>query len=111
MNLRSGLHKQKDTTMINVDEYQKKFENYFLTKGFTKLSEPVDTDSVWYIAMKSDNDIDFDMNFWLPAMQEMLRALTEAKIKTFYHLDVYYLDDILVVTATLGNNPRPQIKT
>ena len=96
--------------MINVDDYQKRFEDYFRAKGFTKLDEPVDTEEVWYTAMKPNTDIDFDMNFWFPAMQSMLQILTEAKIETFYRLDVYYLDDTLVVTATRGDNPRPQWK-
>ena len=95
--------------MINVTDYQKRFENYFLAKGFVKLDEPTETDSIFYIALKPDTDIDFDMNFWFPAIQSMLRLL--GSVKTFYRLDVYYLGDILVVTATRGDLPRPQIKT
>ena len=96
--------------MINVAEYQKKLEASFLAARFVKLDKPVDTEEVWYTAMKPDTDNNFDMNFWYPAVQSLLRALTEAKIKTFYRLDVYYLDNTLVVTATLGDNPRPHWK-
>ncbi len=95
--------------MINVTDYQKKFEDYFLAKGFVKLDEPVNTEDTFYSAMVPDNYIDFDMNFWDPAVQSVFQVLAEAKTKTFYRLDVYYIDDVLCITASLGDNPRLKI--
>jgi len=91
--------------MIDVDAYRKKLEARLLAAGFTKLEKPVDTDEVFYVAIAPD-DNNFDMCFWEPAIQEMLRAMED--VREFYCLGVYYDDSIhcLCVTASRGDNPR-----
>jgi hypothetical protein len=91
--------------MIDVNVYRDKLEKYFLGAGFTKLEEPEDTKDNFYAAMVPDGS-HFDSFFWEPAVQGMVRAMTEAGIKKFYRLDVYYDGDVLCVTASPGDNPR-----
>ena len=94
--------------MIDVDDYQKRLEARFLAAGFTKLDKPVETEDILYVAMAPD-DSNFDMNFWEPAVQSMLKAMED--VREFYCLDVYYDDSIrcLCVTASRGDNPRPYV--
>jgi len=96
--------------MIDVAEYQKRLEEKFLAEGFVKLDEPIDTEEVWSVAMgpsAADYNDDFDWQFWEPAESSMLKTLIENGIKEFYCLDVYYIEDgVLVVTASRGDNPR-----
>jgi hypothetical protein len=93
--------------MIDVGDYRKRLEARFLAAGFTKLDKPVETEDVLYVAMTPDADGNFDSYFWEPAVQSMLKAMED--VKKFYRLDVYYDDDVLCVTASCGDNPRPRV--
>lgn len=84
-------------------EYQKKFEAAALRAGFKKIDEPVDTDMCLTIAMRVDNEDDFDICFWQPAMHEILRVMKTEFDGKFYELRVSRIGhDVVMLGASLG---------
>ena len=82
-----------------------KLEAYFLAAGFTKLEVPVETREVWCTVVFVDENIDFDVNYFNPAADSMIRAMTGVGIREFYRLSVHYdASGTLRFTASRGDS-------
>lgn len=96
--------------MIDVNEYREKLEDRFLEAGLVKLDQPVETKEVYYVGMCVDEEANFDMDYWNPAVISMLRTMIKVGINGFYRLDVYYGDDNtlwVTVSRGVGNGQLP----
>jgi len=99
--------------MLDVNEYRDRLERRLLDDGFTKLEKPLDTEEIFYIAVRPDDDLDFDVNFWEPMVLEVIRAMIDEGVKEFYRIDVYFdvsrfNVDLFNVMVSQGDNPCPR---
>jgi hypothetical protein len=93
--------------MIDIKTLQATLNLRWLTNGFTKLAEPVETEDYLYLALEIPKDLsddDFDFLYWEPALIAMERAVVLEEGKSFYRVAVFYEDDKLVFASTRGDH-------
>jgi hypothetical protein len=93
--------------MIDIKTLKATLELRWLTNGFTKLPEPVETKEYLYIAVEvpeGTSDDDFDFLYWEPALIAMECAMVLEEGKSFYRVAVFYEDDKLVFASTRGDH-------
>lgn len=93
--------------MIDTVEYQRKFENALLQAGCTKLDEPTDTDQFVCCAMRFDTLVNFNMLFWLPALDSIIKQVVAEFDSQFYRTEVVVFgEDVLVISCGCGNDVK-----
>lgn len=98
--------------MIDLQEYRAKFEKQCLAAGLIKLGKPVDTKEITYTAFeirKSHAAEAFDVIFFEPSVQALIKSITTEDQREFYCLDVRCRNNIVVLTSSRGDNSAERV--
>lgn len=96
--------------MIDVNEARCKVLLRWRQNRFIELDEPEDTKEYSYVATRpkpEDYEDDFDFLFWEPCLITLEKTVLKEDGGKFYKVEVYYVDDVLVIASSCGKYPQP----